>query len=277
MTDVIARLLDRLRPSQPIAFFDVETTGVMPAVDRVVSIAILRVEPTGEVRRFYALCHPERAIPAEATAVHGITDDMVAGEPRFKARIGLIEPLLSGAVLCGFNGTFDVKMVGAEYQRAGLPNTLADQPLIDPFRIFQDREKRDLSAAVRLYAGREMANAHDAMADVEATLEVLVGQVERYEDLPRNVAELAKACKRTDPSWLDPDGKVIWRDGEARLSFGPKAGESLRKLAATDRGLLQWILKKDFSREVKTIVENALVGNFPTAPAPRAGEAVTVL
>lgn len=273
MTDVIARLLDRLRPSQPIAFFDVETTGVLPTIDRVVSIAILRVEPDGQVRRFHARCYPERPIPAEATAVHGITDDMVAGEPRFKARLHEIEPLLAGAVLCGFNGTFDVKMVGAEYQRAGRLNTLEAQPLIDPWQIFVQREKRDLSAAVRLYAGREMTDAHDAMADVEATLEVLVGQVDRYEDLPRTVAELAKACKRTDPSWIDPEGKIVWRDGEARFSFGKHAGRPLRELASRERSFLQWVLGKDFSEEVKTICRNALAGKFPTGP----GQAVAVL
>lgn len=274
---LIAQLLAQLQPSQPIAVADVETTGVTVGLDWVCQFAAVRIEPDGRFTRYATLVNPQRAIPAEATAVHGITDAMVADAPIFAQVVPRITPLLEGAALLAFNGRFDVKFVSAEYDRARLPNPIQAAPLIDPFAIFVQREPRDLSAAVRFYTGRTHEDAHDAMADVEAALAVLVGQCERYDDLPRTVPGLAAYCKRTDPSWLDPDGRIVWKDGEARIAFGKNAGRSLKELAARDRGFLQWVMGKDFSEEVKTLCRNALYGKFPGAPAPKAGEAVVVL
>ena len=273
---LIVRLLAALPFSQPLAVVDVETTGTMPAIDRVCQVAVLRIEPTGVWTTFASLVNPERPIPPEVSEIHGITDAMVADAPTFAAVMPQVLHLTDGAAICGFNGKFDVTMLGAELQRVGRSNALADAPLIDPFRIFVQREKRDLTAAVKFYTGRDHTDAHDAMADVVAALEVLVGQAERYEDLPRTVAGLAAYCKPTDPSWLDPDGKVIWREGQARLTFGKNAGRSLKELAARDRSFLQWVCAKDFSEDVKALCRNALVGKFPTGPAVKAGDAVAV-
>lgn len=259
--------------TRPLLAFDTESTGVTDQ-DRILQLAAIAIMPDGaRVSRSWSF-DPEMAIPAEATAVHGITDLDVAGCPTFRSCIGEILAFLLPCDFAGYNLKFDLRMINAELARAGQSAIPMDhvvggqgaRRVVDAMRVFQRKEPRDLKAAVRFYLGAEAAEEfqpHDALRDVEATIAVLEAQLARYEDLPRDLTELAAYCLDRQKTWVDEAGKIVWREQEAVLGFGKNAGRSLRDLAASDRGLLQWVLDKDFASDTKAIVEQALRGDFP--------------
>ena len=138
--------------------------------------------------------------------------------------------------------------------------------VIDAYTIFVRRESRSLDAALRFYGveeGQAPRRAHDARSDVEATVAVLAAQLHTYSDLPKTVDALHAWLHPIDPNRIDVDGKLVWRDGAATVAFGAQAGTSLADLAANDRSFLEWVLRKDFTDEVKAIVKDALAGRFP--------------
>lgn len=154
---------------------------------------------------------------------------------------------------------------------------MADARVIDAYTIFARQERRSLDAALRFYGvdtGEVPRRAHDARSDVEATVAVLAAQLDTYRDLPKTVDELHAWLYPSDPNRIDADGKLVWRDGVATVAFGAQAGTALTELADNDRSFLEWVLRKDFSPEVKAIIEAALEGRFPvrvpTPPARRA-------
>ena len=129
--------------------------------------------------------------------------------------------------------------------------------------MFVRQEPRSLDDALRFYGVQQRQGtrqAHDARSDVAATVAVLVAQLHTYPDLPRTIDGLHQWLNPTDPNRIDADGKLIWRDGVAAVAFGAQAGTSPADLATNDRGFLEWILRKDFSDEVKAIVRDALAG-----------------
>ena len=259
----------RLRADRPLAIVDLETTGLLVGHDRIVEISIWKLHIDQEpwiVETWSTLINASVPIPAAATAVHGITDAAVADAQPFKQWAPTIAELLAGCDLIGYSVAFDQRMLVAEFERAGVRQELDGARVIDAYRIFQSKEPRDLSAAVAFYCGAVGDTSHRADADVAATAQVLHAQLECYTDLPVSVAELHAFCLRRDPSWLDEDGKVVWRDGEARLNFGKHAGRSLHDLVADETGYLEWMLEKDFPSDTQAIVRDALTGTFPESP-----------
>ncbi|MBE0566118.1 MAG: 3'-5' exonuclease [Krumholzibacteria bacterium] len=252
---------------RPLVAFDLETTGVDVDRDRIVQIGLVRLEPGGTSRTWNRLVNPERPIPAEATAIHGISDDDVRDQPTFAQLTAEVETWLAGADLAGFNSTrFDLPLLQAELRRAGSALAFAGARHLDAMSIFHQMERRDLTAAYRFYCGKELTGAHDALADVTATLEVLDAQLERYAELPRDLDALHRFCNPDEGRFVDRTRKFIWNDeGEAVFTFGKVAGRTLQEVAAgrETRGFLEWMLGKDFSAEVKAIVRDALVGTFP--------------
>jgi len=260
--------LTRLALDRPLIFFDLETTGTDPATDRIVEISVLRVSPGGARESKTRRINPERAIPAEATAVHGIRDEDVRDEPTFRqiAR-GLLE-FLGDADLAGFNVVrFDLPLLDREFRDCGLELGLGARRVIDAMTIFHRMERRDLSAAVQFYLGRSHAGAHAAEADVAATAEVLEAQLERYPDLPGSVAELDAWMRGGRLPGVDRSGKFVWQDGEAVLAFGKHQGKPLRRVAREDPGYLEWVAKSDFPPDAKQVAADALAGRFPRPPA----------
>lgn len=257
-----ALILDR-----DLAEFDVETTGTNPEIDRIVEIAVRRHYANGGpmLGRTFRI-NPGMSIPVEASAVHHITDADVVDCPRFGEYADDVAALLGHADLVAYNGRFDARMVDAEFKRLNLPSPLVGARLIDPFRIFCQKHPRDLSAAVATFCGDRHHDAHSAMGDVEATGRVLEAQLALYPDLPRTVAELVAYCEQRDPSWVDREGKLAWRDGVACINFGKFQGVPLQHVARTDNGFLRWMLAKDFPEDTKTIVRNALAGRYPSRP-----------
>ncbi len=256
--------MKNLRLDRPLVVFDLETTGVDPATDRIVEISCLRLAPDGGREIRTRRLNPERAIPPGATAVHGITDADVRDEPTFRQIARSLLDWIDRADLAGFNiARFDVPLLDREFRDCGLDFGLSERRVLDAMVVFHRKEPRDLSAAVRFYLGREHEAAHSAQADVDVTAELIDAQLARYEDLPRSVEALDAWVRGGRSDGVDSRGKFVWREGEAVFAFGKHQGASLRQVAAEAPGYLQWIVGSDFPDDAKAIVAAALRGEFP--------------
>lgn len=247
------KLHPRLNLTRPLAFFDVEATGLNISVDRIVSIAILRIQPNGVVQEFAQKINPGFLMSEEVIKVHGITNESLADKPKFETIAPGLHEFISGADLAGFNSNnFDIPILVEEFLRLNMSFPEIGTRFIDAGNIMKKKEERTLSAAMQFYCGKSMENAHDATADTLATLEVFNAQIERY-GLPNNVEELAKFSSFDNR--VDFAGKII-RDeaGDMRFNFGPHRGEKV----TTDPGFLEWMLMKDFTRNTKQVVRSIL-------------------
>jgi DNA polymerase-3 subunit epsilon len=258
-------MLTKLKLDRPLVFIDVETTGLKPYADRIVELSVLKVYPDGKQEFKSHRVNPGVPIPSEATAIHGIKDVDVANEPSFSQYARGIKDFIEGCDLSGFNVIgFDLPFVEAEFARAKVEFTRQGRFLVDTQIIYHQRDPRDLSAAYRKYCGKELENAHSAEHDARASAEILNGQLEVHQDLPRSVPELCAICSLSRENSVDAEGKFIWVDGEVVCTFGKKTkGIKLKELAAQDPGFLRWIAGADFSPEVQKIATKALAGEFP--------------
>ena len=258
----------KLKLDRPLAVFDIEATGLNPRSDRIVELAVTRLMPDRTRTSHAYRVNPGIPIPAEATAMHGITDADVASCPPFVSVAGEILKRFEGCDLAGYNiGRFDIPMLEEEFLRVGQKFSMDDRRILDAQRIFHQREPRDLTAALAFYCGEMHLDAHGAEADVTATIRVLEGQFERYSDLPHDMEKLDEYCNPRDPAWVDRTGKLRWRKNEVVLNFGRKKDTPLRELIDHDPGFIKWMLKNDFPRDFQDILRSALEGKWPQPPA----------
>ena len=258
---------------RPLIVFDIESTGINARTDRIIELAAIRVEPNGTETPGYWLLNPGVPIPEETTAIHGITNEAVRNCPRFSDKALEILVFFGESDLAGFNaGRFDIPMLQEEFARAGITFDPDRRRLLDAQRIYHTKEPRDLTAALKFYCGVEHTDAHGAEADVRATLNVLLGQFERYPDLPRDMDTLDRTFNQLDPFNADRAGRLRWVDGEVTINFGKKKGTKLRDLATQDPGFLRWITRNDFPMDTRQICENAINGIFPPPPRIKVAE-----
>jgi DNA polymerase-3 subunit epsilon len=251
--------VSRLKLDRPIVFFDLETTGVDPKTDRIVEVSILRVEADGNRDSKTRRVNPERPIPAGASAVHGIFDADVADAPTFRQIAKGLAEMLEGADLSGFNvARFDIPLLDREFRACDIDMGVAERRVVDVMSIFHRMERRDLSAATRFYLNKEHVGAHSAEADVEVTLDILEAQLERYEELPTEVGELDAWIRQLPANAADSGGKFVREGDQLLFNFGKNKGKSVRDIAASSRGYLEWILGTDFPEDAKQIVRDAL-------------------
>lgn len=261
--------LDGLRLRRPLAVLDLETTGTSITSDRIVEIAVLKLYPDGNQELRRRRINPGVPIPPRATEIHGIRDVDVAGEPTFRALARSLHEFLRECDFAGFNvSRFDLPLLRAEFAQVGLDFSWNGCAVIDAMAIFHAKERRDLAAAVTFYCGRAHPRPHSASDDVEATLDVLLAQLERYADLPRDVDALHQFCHPQGPDAVDAEGKLIWVNGTACIGFGKYQGIALSKLAQDDPGYLEWMLRADFSDEVMSLVRDALTGTLSDQVTP---------
>lgn len=249
-----------LQLTRPLAFFDLETTGIRIGRDRIVQIGIVRLMPDGSRESYQTLVNPEMPIPAEATAVHGITDLDVAMAPRLQDVAEEVLEHLAGCDLGGFNVIrFDVPFLSEELHRVGTAWDTSTARIVDAQRIYHKMEPRNLSAALKFYVGRDHEGAHDALADVEATADVLLAQLERYSELPQTVAELGEISGDRQRS-PDAAGKLKFDDkGHVCLGFGKYSGWTLENIGRNDPGYLQWLMiKAELPASTLAIMKNVL-------------------
>ena len=188
----------------------------------------------------------------------------MAGEPPFPRYAKSVCDFLEDCDIGGFNVIgFDMPFVEAELRRAGVDFSRKGRQLVDPMVIFHWKEPRDLSAAYLRYCGKELESAHQAEADATASAEILDGQLETFRDLPRDVSGLCALCYEGRETYVDTEGRFVWAEEEAAFSFGKHSGRLLREVAEENPDYLQWILRQDFSPEVREIVSKSLRGEFP--------------
>lgn len=248
--------LSNLPLDRAIVFFDLETTGVDVVRDRIVQIGALRYEPGGLApRRYNKLVNPERPIPPETTAIHGISDADVADAPTFAELADELDELFADADVGGYNvGKFDVPVLLEAFARCGRDFAPESRRVVDAMEIFFRMEPRTLAGALRFYCGEEMDNAHDAMADIEATVKVLRGQLEKYTPDGRLVAEVEELHRMsTRPGQLDATNRLR-RDsgGEIVFNFGKYRGKRAREVFQREPSYYHWLQNKDFSVQVKS-------------------------
>lgn len=265
-----------LKLTRPLAIYDLETTGTNPVTDKIVEISILKVFPDGTREARTRKLNPERPIPNEATAVHGITDAEVATQPTFKQIAKALFTYLADCDLCTFNGKrFDVPLLAEEFARVQLDFPGREVAIVDVFDIYRILNPRSLSAAVAQYLNREHTQAHSAEGDTTVTFELLeaiisgpltafVGEAKKItaEELfcPSGLCDFGDGLHHGRPRSvrIDPSGKLV-RNAEGTIvwSFGKHAGQPITK---TDAGFINWLLTNDFPETTKITVRKVMEG-----------------
>ena len=236
--------------SRPIAFLDLETTGVNLGNDRIVEIAIVRIKPDGTQKVMRKLINPGIPIPAESTAIHGISEDMVKDAPTFKQAAGEIKQFLDNCDLGGYNSNkFDIPLLVEEFLRAGIDFQYEKRKCIDAQKIYHMMEPRNLAAAVKYYCGKQLENAHSAEADAVATWEVFDAQLARYPELGNTVESVLKAVGEDDI--VDFARRMIRVNNIVVFNFGKHKGKGVEDVLKAERSYYDWMMNGDFPQHTK--------------------------
>lgn len=258
------QIMEKLKLEKPLVVFDLETTGVMINLDKVVELSYMKISPSGEKEVKTYKINPGIKIPQESIDVHGITDEEAKKHPYFKEYAQEFLEVFSNCYFGGFNVIgFDLPMLQKEFKEAGINFEYKMEDIIDSKTIFHSMEKRDLTSAYKFYCGKDHIDAHSAEGDVLATYEILESQLEKYPEI-KDKEFLSSLHSQKDERYVDADRRFYWRDGEAYFNFGKHRGESLKSVFMSNPGFLNWMLQADFGIEVKEIVNNAINGIFPT-------------
>ena len=235
-----------LKLKRPIIFFDLETTGVDTANDRIVEISMVKVDVDGAKSVKTRRINPEMHIPEVATAVHGISDEDVKDEPTFRQIAKSLAAFIEGCDFGGFNSNrFDLPVLVEEFMRAGVDVDFSRRKFVDVQTIFHRKEQRTLVAAYKFYCDKDLENAHSAEADTMATYEVLEAQIERYGDIGSTVEELAEFS--STGAFVDFAGRLSLNDkGEEIFTFGKYKGRVVEDVFKSDPSYYSWIMNGDF-------------------------------
>ncbi len=254
-----------------LIFFDIESTGTNVLRDKILQIALVKYEVgKEEPKELMLMINPGIPIHPEAMKVHGITPDMLRNKPTFAQVASELLEFIGDADLSGYNSNrFDIPMLMEEFARVGEEFDISKRKTIDVQRIFYKMEPRTLTAAYRYYCnGAKMENAHDAMADVKATIEVFKGQLEMYKDtdyIDHNDAIIEKPIRNdmqqlheftTDFTVVDSTNRLKYNaDKVVVFNFGKYIGQPVADVLAKDKNYYSWIMNKEFSTQVKNAVK----------------------
>lgn len=255
-----------IKLEKPIVFFDLETTGIQIATDRIVEISILKVYPNGNKESWTKLVNPEIEIPKEASDIHGITNERVVTEPKFSELAEEVSKILEGADLAGFNSNrFDIPLLAEEMLRAKVNFDMENRKAIDVQVIFHKKEQRTLGAGYEFYCGKTLENAHSAEADTVATFEILEAQIAKYDDVQNDVdflSEFSSHNKRADFA-----GFIILDEENVELfSFGKYKGRKVVDVFRENPGYYSWIQNADFplyTKKVLTGIKESMTAKRP--------------
>lgn len=251
----------------PLVVLDLETTGINIATDRIVEIALLKVNPNGtEEEKVYRI-NPEMPIPLESSLIHGIYDDDVKNESTFKQLAKTLAKFLEGCDLCGFNSNrFDIPLLAEEFIRADVDIDLKRHKFIDVQAIFHKMEKRTLAAAYKFYCQKDLTDAHSALADTRATYEVLKAQIEvydgvQYEDVKGNkstpiVNDMEKLSEFSSYDQnVDFAGRIVYDEkGVEVFNFGKNKGVPVEKVLREQPGYFGWMMDGEFPLYTKKVL-----------------------
>jgi DNA polymerase III subunit epsilon len=247
----------QLNLKKPIVFFDLESTGIDHAKDRIIEFAFVKVMPDGKREKLVKRLNPGMHIPEEVTKIHGITDEDVKNCPTFKQVAHQIFEWIKGCDFGGYNSSrFDLPLLAEEFLRAGINVDFTERNNIDVQQIFFKMEARTLSAAYRFYCNKDLENAHSAEADILATIEVLEAQLERYPDLSKEVPSLHQFVKTDE--FVDYARRIILKDGHPIFNFGKYKGKKVEDVFTQEPQYYDWMMQGDFSLHTKQKISEIL-------------------
>lgn len=254
----------KLNLKRPLAFFDIESTGINVSSDRIVEISILKAMPDGTEQVKTLRVNPEMPIPLEASLVHGIYDEDIQHEPTFKQVGEELARFLDDCDLAGYNSNkFDIPMLVEEFLRAGIDFDVDNRHFVDVQNIFHQMEQRTLKAAYQFYCGKTLENAHSAEADIRATYEVLLAQVERYQNrewedrrgnksIPVQNDVPALHAFTSQNKWADLAGRLVYDDkGNEVFNFGKHKGKTCVEVFKAEPSYYAWMMQGDFALTTK--------------------------
>jgi DNA polymerase-3 subunit epsilon len=240
----------KLQLTRPIAFIDLETTGVNISVDRIVEIAIVKISPDGTRLVKRKLINPLIPIPEGSSAIHGITDEMVKDAPSFKQAANELKQFMENCDLGGYNSNrFDIPMLIEEFLRIGIEFSIDGRKLVDVQKVFHMMEQRTLSAAYKFYCQKSLEGAHSAEVDATATWEVLEAQVERYPQIGNTVESIVKFTGEDDI--VDFARRFIKDKGIEIFNFGKHKGKPVTQVLKEEPQYYDWMMKGDFAMNTK--------------------------
>lgn len=251
-----------LNLKKPIVFFDLETTGVDVAKDRIVEISIMKIHPDGKKEVKTRRVNPEMSIPKESSEIHGIYDEDVKDEPTFRALAKSLAQFIGNSDLAGFNSNkFDVPLLVEEFLRVGVDFDLENRKLVDVQNIFHKMEQRTLVAAYKFYCDKELINAHSAEADIKATYEVLEAQIEKYDELENDISFLAEFSQRNKN--VDLMGRIVLNDeGVEVFNFGKHKGKAVTEILEKQPSYYAWMMDGDFPLYTKKVLTAIKLKSF---------------
>lgn len=258
----------KLNLKRPLAFFDLEATGTNIGADRIVEISVIKLNPDGSEDVKTWRVNPEMPIPLESSLIHGIYDEDIKGEPVFKAMANDVATFIGDSDLAGFNSNkFDIPMLMEEFLRAGVLFDLDKRHFVDVQNIFHQMEQRTLKAAYQFYCKKDIINAHSAEADTRATMEVLIAQVAKYENVEwedkkgikstpvvNDIEALHKFTNLNKP--VDFAGRMVYNDnGEETFNFGKHKGKKVEEVFNIEPSYYSWMMQGDFPLYTKRKLE----------------------
>jgi len=246
----------QLNLKKPIVFFDLETTGINILKDRIVEISYLKIMPDGQEESKTRRINPQMPIPAQATAIHGITDEDVKDCPTFQEIARSLADQIDGCDLAGFNSNrFDIPLLTEEFLRVDIEVDFKKQKFIDVQTIYHKMEPRNLIAAYKYYCGKELLDAHQAASDTRATYEVLMAQLDKYSELENEVEKLSAFSSFANN--VDFAARLIYNEnGEEVINFGKYKDQLATDVLKKDPGYYSWIMQGDFARDTKKMFTN---------------------
>lgn len=239
-----------LHITKPLAFIDLETTGVNIGSDRIVEIAIIKILPDGSKSIKRKIINPEMAIPKASTDVHGITDEMVKDAPTFAQVARELKQMLDGCDLAGYNSNrFDIPLLVEEFLRADVDFDMKGRRMVDVQNVFHKMEQRTLSAAYKFYCNKTLEGAHSAEADASATHEVLLAQLEKYPELGNTIESINKTIG--EEVIVDFARRFVMDNGVEVFNFGKYKGKSVAEVLKAEPQYYDWMMRGDFPQHTK--------------------------
>lgn len=261
-----------MKLSRTLVVLDLETTGTWIEKDKIIEIALIKCFTDGTKQTFEKRVNPGIPIPPKVTEITGIKDEDVKDKSLFFEIAREVFDFIGDADLGGYNvERFDIPLLTRELQEAGLKLDVSTRHVFDAQKVYHLNVKRDLSAAYQLYCNKPLQGAHAAIVDTQATLEILIAQTEMYGKGANELDSLLEYDYPQTSEYFDSERKFRWWNGELYMMFGKYARtECIREIAKKDPSYLQWILTKDFSDDVKNMVQSVLNGKHPQAPSASA-------
>lgn len=239
---------------RPIAFIDIESTGINFATDRIIELSVHKIKPDKKDETKTWRVNPGIPIPVTSSEIHGIYDKDIKDAPLFKEVASEVDNFIEGCDLAGFNsGRFDIPILMEEFMRCDLDLKIERRKMIDVQKIFHQMEKRTLEAAYEFYCGKTLENAHSAEADARATYEVLCAQLERYKkDIQNDIDFLHEFSKEGD--FVDTGRRMVYKNGEEYFNFGKHKGRKVVDVLNKEPQYYDWIMKSDFPLHTKRML-----------------------